>query len=292
VTIAATLLTFGRLSDMFGRKPIWLAGLVLFTLGSGVCGAATSLPLLIAARVFQGLGGALLFSTSIAILTDTFPPEKRGFVLGWNAVVIALGSSAGPVLGGLITEHWNWRWIFYVNLPLGICALAASQRVLRNIRGAQHQHFDPFGAALLAAGFAPLTLALSFAPEWGWISWRSLLCFGVSGAALLALPVVERRVRNPIIDLRLLQNRVFTSALLSLTLAMLALFAIGFMLPFYFEELRGFSVAKSGLFLTALPLSIAVVAPVSGFLADRLTHVCWRREDWPSHVSAWSWWRN
>ena len=269
VTIAATLLTFGRLSDMVGRKPVWIAGLALFTLCSGVCGAATSLPLLIVARVFQGLGGALLFSTSVAIITDSFPAENRGFALGCNAVVIALGSSAGPVLGGLITEHWSWRWIFYVNVPIGICGLAGSQRVLRNILGTQRQRFDWLGAALLAAGFALLTLALSFTPEWGWNSWRSLICFGVSVAALLAVPGVERRVRDPIIDLRLLENRVFTSALLSMTLAVLALFAVGFMLPFYFEELRGFSVARSGLFLTVLPLAIAVVAPVSGLLADR-----------------------
>jgi EmrB/QacA subfamily drug resistance transporter len=268
VTIAATLLTFGRLSDLVGRKPVWLAGLALFTCGSGVCGAANSLPLLIAARAFQGLGGALLFSTSVAIITDSFPVERRGFALGCNAVVIALGSSAGPTLGGLITEHWSWRWIFYVNLPLGVLGLVGSQRVLRNTLHTIRQRFDPFGAALLAASFAPLTLALSFAPEWGWHSLRSLLCFGLSLAAFLAVPGVERRVADPIIDLRLFQNRVFMSALLSMTLAMLALFAIGFMLPFYFEELRGFSVAKSGLFLTALPLSLALVAPVSGSLAD------------------------
>jgi EmrB/QacA subfamily drug resistance transporter len=269
VTIAATLLTFGRLSDIVGRKPVWLAGLALFTFGSGICGAANSLALLIAARAFQGLGGALLFSTSVAIITDSFPAEKRGFALGCNAVVIALGSSAGPALGGLITEHWSWRWIFYVNLPLGLGGLMGSQRVLRNTLNTIRQRFDPFGAALLAASFAPLTLALSFAPEWGWRSWRFLLCLGMSLAALLAVPGVERRVADPIIDLRLLQNRVFVSALLSMTLAMLALFAISFMLPFYFEELRGFSVAKSGLFLTALPLSITLVAPVSGSLADR-----------------------
>jgi Na+/melibiose symporter-like transporter len=123
---------------------------------------------------------------------------------------------------------------------------------------------------LLAAGFALLTLMLSFAPEWGWSSWRSILCFGGSVVALLAVPAVERRAANPIIDLALLQNRIFRSALISMTLAMLALFAVGFMLPFYFEELRGFSVARSGLFLTALPLSIAFVAPVSGALADRV----------------------
>jgi len=269
VTIAATLLTFGRLSDMVGRKPIWLSGLALFTLGSGVCGAANSLALLIAARAFQGIGGALLLSTSVAIITDTFSADKRGFALGCNAVVIALGSSLGPTLGGIITEHWSWRWIFYVNLPIGICGLVGSQRVLGHTLSTVRQRFDPLGAVLLAVSFALLTMALSFAPEWGWMSWRTAFCFFVSLAALLTVPAVESRVADPIIDLNLLRNRVFTSALVSMTLAMLALFAIGFMLPFYFEELRGFSAARSGLFLTALPLTLALVAPLSGSLADR-----------------------
>jgi EmrB/QacA subfamily drug resistance transporter len=269
MTIASTLLTFGRLSDMVGRRPVWLSGLALFTLGSGVCGAANSLSILIAARAFQGLGGALLLSTSVAIITDSFSYHKRGFALGCNAVVIALGSSAGPALGGFITEHWSWRWIFYVNLPIGICGFIGSQKVLRRALSTVRRRFDPFGMALIAAGFAPLTLALSFAPEWGWTSWRSLLCFGASLAALLALPAVERRVADPIIHLGLLRNPVFTSALICMTLAMLALFAVGFMLPFYLEELRGFSAARSGLFLTAMPLSLALMAPVSGALADR-----------------------
>ena len=168
-----------------------------------------------------------------------------------------------------LSRSTSWRWIFYINLPIGICGFLGSQKALRRTLSSARQRFDPLGAALLAAGFAPLTLALSFAPEWGWSSWRSVFCFGVSLAALLALPAVERRVADPIIHLSLLRNRVFTSALVCMTLAMLALFAVGFMLPFYFEELRGFSVAKSGLFLTAMPLSIALMALVSGSLADR-----------------------
>jgi EmrB/QacA subfamily drug resistance transporter len=268
-TIAATLLTFGRLSDMVGRKPVWLAGLALFTIGSGICGVANSLPLLIAARAFQGLGGALLVSTSLAIITDSFPVDKRGLAMGCNVVVIGLGSSVGPIVGGMITEHWSWRWIFYVNIPIGIIGFVGAQKVLRDTVGTIRQQFDLLGAVLFATVFAPLTLALSFASEWGWSSWRSLLCFVLSLVALLALPAVERRAADPIIHVRLLRNSVFTSSLITMTLGMLALFAVGFILPFYFEELRGFSAAKSGLLLTAMPLSLAVMAPLSGSLADR-----------------------
>ena len=268
-TIAATLLTFGRLSDMVGRKPVWMAGIALFTIGSGICGAADSLPLLIAARAFQGLGGALIFSTSLAIISDTFPVEKRGLAMGCNVVVIGLASSVGPIVGGLITEHWSWRWIFYVNIPVGIIGLVVAQKVLRDTLGTIRQQFDLPGAVLFTAMFAPLTLMLSFASEWGWGSWRSLLCLGVSLAALLALPIVERRAADPIIHVRLLRNSVFTSSLITMTLGMLALFAVGFILPFYLEELRGFPTAESGLLLTAMPLSLAIMAPLSGSLADR-----------------------
>jgi MFS family permease len=169
----------------------------------------------------------------------------------------------------MITEHWSWRWIFYVNIPVGIIGFVGAQKVLRDTFGTIRQQFDLPGAILFAAVFAPLTLVLSFASEWGWSSWRSLLCFGVSLAALLALPAVERRAADPIIHVRLLRNSVFASSLITMTLGMLALFAVGFILPFYFEELRGFSAAKSGLLLTAMPLSLAIMAPLSGSLADR-----------------------
>jgi EmrB/QacA subfamily drug resistance transporter len=269
VTIAATLLTFGRLSDMIGRKPVWMAGIALFTIASGICGAANSLPLLIAARAFQGLGGALIFATSLAIIADTFPVEKRGLAMGCNVVVIGLGSSVGPIVGGMITEHWSWRWIFYLNIPVGVVGFLGAQKVLRDTFGTIRQKFDLSGAVLFAAVFAPVTLVLSFASEWGWGSGRSLLCFGVSLAALFALPTVECQAVDPIIHVRLLRNRVFASSLITMTLGMLALFAVGFILPFYLEELRSFSAAKSGLLLTAMPLSLAVMAPLSGSLADR-----------------------
>jgi EmrB/QacA subfamily drug resistance transporter len=270
VVIAASLLPIGRVSDLIGRKPVWMAGLGLFTLGSALCGAAASLPWLIAARTFQGLGGALLFAPSMAIITDAFRPAERGLALGLSTVVAALGVSAGPTLGGLITEHASWRWIFYLNVPLGVLALPTAWRVLGNADRSAAQPFDPAGAGLFAVGFAALALGLSFGEAWGWTSARLLTCLTVSVVALIGAVVVERLVRFPMLDLTLLDNRVFTSALLSMALAMLALFAVSFLLPFYFEGLRGFSVATSGVLLTPLPLTIAVVAPVSGWLADRI----------------------
>jgi EmrB/QacA subfamily drug resistance transporter len=270
VAIAATLLSFGHLSDLVGRRPVWLAGLATFTIGSMLCGAAPSLALLVLARAFQGLGGAMIFAPGLAIITDAFPPAGRGRALGVNAVVFAVGTSLGPTLGGLITEHLSWRWIFYLNVPLGALALLASQAVLPRSGPRRREPFDASGAGLLAVGFALLTVGLSFSPEWGWSSVRLLTCLAVGTVALVGAVFVERRAPRPIVDLALFRDRMLASTLGSMTLAMLALFAVSFMLPFYFEELRGFSVEKSGLLLTPLPLTIAVVAPVSGSLADRI----------------------
>ena len=270
VVMAATLLTFGRLSDLVGRKPVWVTGLAIFTLGSIFCGAAGSLPQLIVARAFQGLGGALIFAPSFAIITDAFSAADRGRALGLNAVVFAIGTSVGPTLGGLITEHLTWRWIFYLNVPLGALGLLATHRVLPSSGPRTRAPLDVAGAACLATGLALLTATLSFGQEWGWTSPRLLTCLAVAIVALAGAGVIERHVVHPIFDLALLRDRVLASSLGSLTLATLALFGVSFMLPFYFEELRGFSVEESGVLLTPLPLTIAVVAPLAGALADRI----------------------
>ncbi len=269
IVIAGVLLTVGRLADMVGRKNLWIAGLVVFTVGSAICGAAPTLLVLIIARAFQGLGGALIMSVSPAMLTSAFPPEERGRALGMNAVFVALGTSIGPTLGGLITASFSWRWIFYVNVPLGIVGVLATLFVLKERQARTRGRFDPAGAVLLAVGLVTLTLGLSFGQEWGWNSPALLVTLACSVLALALLIFVEQRVADPIIDFSLLRNRVFVSANVSLIMAFLALFAVSFMLPFYLEELHGFSVVESGLLLSPLPLTIAVIAPFSGSLADK-----------------------
>ena len=270
VVIAGVLLTTGRLADMIGRKPIWVAGLIIFTTGSAICGASVSLGMLIAARALQGLGGAFIMAVSPAMLTNAFPANERGRALGMNAVIVALGVSVGPTLGGLITESFTWRWIFYVNIPFGILGVILTLRVLTERMHRNPGRFDPVGAVLLGIGLVALTLGLSFGQEWGWNSPLLIGTLVVSILAIVTLVIIERRVSNPIIDFSLLKRRVFLSANISLILSFLALFAVSFMLPFYLEELRGFSTAEAGLLLTPLPLTIAVIAPFSGALADRI----------------------
>jgi len=269
VVIAAVLLTLGRLADMLGRKPLFLAGLAIFTLGSALCGAAPSLGTLIAARCFQGLGAAGILCVNVAMITRSFPAAERGRALGLNMILLALGVSAGPTIGGILTQALSWRWIFYVNLPIGGLAFLAAWRLLTERSHLQQQRFDLPGAALLATGLAALTLGLSFGQEWGWGSLRFLGSMGIAVAALAGAAWVERRVPAPVLDLALLRNRVFAFANFSFMICMLALFAVSFLLPFYLEELQGFDTLRSGLLLTPFPLTLALVAPVSGALADR-----------------------
>jgi EmrB/QacA subfamily drug resistance transporter len=269
VVVAAVLLSAGRLADMVGRKPIFVAGLVVFTIGSIVCGAAPSLRWLLFARAFQGLGAALIFAVNIAMITQAFPSARRGRALGVNAILVALGVSFGPTLGGLITRHLTWRWIFYVNVPVGVVVVIAACVLLTERAPPARARFDPAGAALLAVGLASITLGLSFGQDWGWTSAGTLATLGVGLGALIGVGFVERRVRAPLLDPRIFHSRVFTMSLVSFVLCMLALFAVGFLLPFYFEDLRGYDVERSGLFLTPLSATLAIVAPLSGIAADR-----------------------
>ena len=270
VTTTAILLTSGRLADMVGRKVIWGVGLVVFTASSAVCGLAPSLGILIASRAVQGLGGALLMAISPAMLTNAFPAQERGRALGFNAITVSLGISVGPILGGMITASLSWRWIFYVNVPIGIIGLIATLLVLKERIRRSPGRFDPLGAVLIATGMAGLTAGLSFGQEMGWTSPLILTLLIVGLVALIALPFVEQHVRHPILALELLHNRVFNSSILSLLLSFLALTAVGFMMPFYFEQLRGFSTMLSGMLLTPVPLMLALIAPFSGSLADRI----------------------
>lgn len=265
----ALLLTGGRLADMVGRKPIWIAGLALFTLGSALCGLAPSLGMLVAARAFQGLGGSLMLAVSPAMLTSAFPRGEFGRALGWNAAVVGIGISAGPALGGIITDHFTWRWIFFLNVPVGLLGIAATLLFLTERVRRKRTQLDIPGAVLLAIGLGGLMLGISFGQEWGWTSPLLLGVLVVSILALVAMILVEIRAANPIIDFSLFTNRIFVSANVSLVLSFVSLFAVSFLLPFYLVQLRDFSLTEAGLLQTPLSLTLVVLSPTTGALADR-----------------------
>jgi EmrB/QacA subfamily drug resistance transporter len=270
VVIVAVLLTASRLADMIGRRPIFSAGVAVFTLASAACGSAPSMALLVAARGVQGGGAALIAAVNVAMITDAFPAGERGRALGLNAILIALGVAIGPSLGGFITQALTWRWIFYVNLPVGALVLLGSWLLLRERARRRRERFDPAGAATLGVGFAALALGLSFGQEWGWTS--ALVLGTLAGAAVLlgAAALIERRTEEPIVRLELFRNPLYARPLLSYILAMLGIFAVSFLLPYYFEQLRGFSVEQSGFLLSPLAVALAAAAPGSGALSDRV----------------------
>ncbi len=270
VTVAALLLTAGRVADVMGRKVAWATGLAAFTGASMLCGAAPTLGSLVGFRALQGLGSAATMAVGPAMLVAAFPPQHRGRALGMNAVIVGLGVSLGPPLGGIITQHLGWRWIFYVNVPLGILGVVGSLRVLPHEVSPRRERVDLPGAAMLAVGLGALTGGLSFAGELGWTSptFLALMAVGILGTGGLVVHV--RRASQPLVDPSLWRNRVFASASVSLLLAFVANFAIAVFMPFYFEQLRGLPVQKAGLLLMPLPLTIAVISPMTGTLSDRV----------------------
>jgi EmrB/QacA subfamily drug resistance transporter len=274
VVIAAALLSFSRLADIAGRERVWVAGLALFTLGSALSGLAPTLVLLVGARGLQGLGAALIFAPALALIVDAFPRTQRGQALGMNALIVSLGVTAGPTLGGLITDSLGWRWIFFINVPLGLIGLLVARRVFRFGGGARSRRFDVPGAAAFGLGLASLSLGLSFGSEWGWTSPALVLTLGVAVASLTAAVVVERRRPDPLIDLGQLVSRRLGVPLASFLFSILALFAVSFLLPFYLEELRGLTPLGAGLLLTPYSLGLAVASPISGRSADR-GHARW-----------------
>jgi EmrB/QacA subfamily drug resistance transporter len=274
VAIAATLLSFARLADIMGRERVWIGGLALFTVGSALSGLAPTLALLVAARGLQGLGAALIFAPALALIVDAFPRSQRGQALGMNALIVSLGVTAGPTLGGLITESLGWRWIFFVNVPLGLIGLLVASRVFTFSGGAQARRFDLRGAVAFGIGLAGLSLGLSFGSEWGWTSPAIVLTLAMALVALGTAIVIERGRRDPLVDLGQLVSRRLGLPLASFLFSILALFAVSFLLPFYLEELRGLTPLAAGLLLTPYSIGLAAAAPISGRLADR-GHARW-----------------
>ena len=268
--ITGLLLPAGRLADVAGRKEVFLGGFVLFGLASALCGLAPTIEWLVAARVLQGVGGALVQANTGALVTQAFPASERGRALGIQGSIVSVGLLSGPVIGGVITEYLGWRWAFYVNVPISAAAAPLGWRLLRPSPLAKGQRFDPAGAALFLLAVAALLLGLSQGPTWGWSSPGTATAIAVSGAAATAFVWVERRVAQPTVDLALFRNRAFAAAVGSAFLSFLALSCVTLLMPFYLVYVLGLRTDQTGVLLIAIPATVACLAPISGALSDRL----------------------
>jgi EmrB/QacA subfamily drug resistance transporter len=269
VTITGLLLTLGRVADRAGRRRVYGLGLAVFAMASGMCGAAPNAAALIAARVLQGAGAAMMSATGVALLVASFPPEQRGRAIGAFGAMVGIGLAVGTPLGGLVIAHASWRWLFYINLPLALAAGLLLRRVAEDAPAAAHTPLDLGAAATWCGALVALMLALSRGPERGWGNSGVWPLFAIAGFLLVCFGLIERRSAEPLLPPRLVQGPLGIAVLLTF-LGQAFTIAIGFHLPLYLEEVLGYSAALSGRWLAVLPLTALVTAPLAGTFADRV----------------------
>jgi len=272
---AVLLITAGRLGDLYGQRSLFAIGLAIFTVASALCGLAQNAGELIAARVFQGVGGALLTPQTLAILTSIFPPERRGAAFGIWGGVAGLATLAGPTLGGAIITYIDWRWIFYINVPIGIAALVATFLVIPDLRPGRQHGWDLVGIVLATAGLFAIVFGLIEGQRYNWGQVES---YGVTIPEVIAVGVVlivlflvwERFQKEPLLPLSLFADRNFAVAnwiAAAISFGMLSMF-----LPFtiYLQSARGFSALVAGLTLAPMSLTSMFTAPFAGRFADKV----------------------
>ncbi len=273
LTLAALVVTFGRLADMTGRKILYTAGFVVFIVGSALCGLAPGLGWLISFRVLQAVGAAMLQANSVAIITAVVPRWELGRAIGVQGAAQAIGLSVGPSLGGVLIGALGWQWVFFIAVPFGVLGTAMAWFILpqtaRRDEAVERELFDWRGALTFTIAVALGLLGLTYGSSWSWLSPRVLVCFAVALAAVGLFLAIERRAPFPLVDLALFRERTFSSGIASGLLAYCVLFGALFLLPFLLQRSHGYGPAQTGLLLTAIPVALAVVAPLSGWMSDR-----------------------
>ncbi|HTI65849.1 MAG TPA: MFS transporter [Gemmatimonadaceae bacterium] len=271
LVISGLLLSVGRAGDLFGHKRFYLAGFAVFVAGSAFCGLARSATLLIGLRAFQALGASMLMATGPAILTRSFPMTMRGRALGALGTFTYLGLTVGPSFGGWLAGAYGWPSVFYINVPVGVAAILLAMRSVADDRvEVRHERFDFVGAGLFTTGLVALLIALNQGHAWGWTSAPTLALIALSAALLVAFVRVELRREHPMLDLSLFRGRVFSAAAASALLNYACVYSVLFVLPFLLIQGRGLTASRAGIVLTAQPIVMAAVAPVSGTMSDRL----------------------
>ena len=266
----ASMPIWGKLSDAYGRKSFFIVGMALFVIGSALCGQAQSMNELIAFRAFQGLGAGAMLPITQAIIGDLFPPAQRAKWAGVIMSVFAVATIVGPLLGGWITDNYGWRWTFYVNLPVGIVALAFAAWALPGHERHRSHRIDYVGAGILVAAATPLLLGFSWAgTEYPWVSWQIIGLFVFSAVMWVAFVARELQAAEPVINPRLFENRIFSVSAVASALQSAAMFGAIMYLPLFVQGVQGKSATNSGIILMPMMLAALVTSVGAGQLLSR-----------------------
>ncbi len=267
LTSTAATPLWGKISDLYGRRHIFQVAIGIFLIGSMLCGLSQNLPELIAFRALQGVGGGGLMAIALSIIGDIIPPRERGRYQGYFGAVFGVSSVAGPLLGGWFTDGPGWRWIFYINLPVGIAALVITTIVLKLPTVRREHRIDYLGAALIVAGVSALLLYLDWAgKEFGWLSPQALALLVTAIVLTILFVVAEKRAAEPIVPLRLFRNRVFSIGNVYGFLAGIVMFGAIIFLPFYLQAVMGYSPTLSGLAMLPAVFGILGTSIIAGRL--------------------------
>jgi EmrB/QacA subfamily drug resistance transporter len=269
LTITTLMMSIGRLGDMFGKKPIYLAGFIIFTLGSVLCGLANHIGWLIACRVLQAAGGVMMMALGTAIITEAFPPEERGKALGIGGLMVSIGAISGPTVGGIILGSLSWHWIFFVNIPVGIVGVMMVIWFVPDLRPSNTQKFDFYGAGCLFVSLFGLLMGMTLGQSMGFTALPVLGLLGLFIVFLILFLHVERQAQHPMIDLDQFSDMFFSVNLITGFLTFVCSAGIIMLMPFFLENILGYEPWVAGMMMVTVPLAMGIVAPLSGFFSDR-----------------------
>ncbi|MGB8451765.1 MAG: MFS transporter [Anaerocolumna sp.] len=270
IAISATMLLFGRLGDIWGKTTIFLFGIALFTLGSFLCGVTYSLSILLIARIIQAIGAAGMMANSQGIITHVFPAEERGRALGLSGTFVALGSLAGPSIGGVIVDYSSWEYIFWINVPVGVIVFLLGLKLLPRTGQSIEEKVDLLGAVLFITTIVLLFGALGQIQTVGLNSPIVLVCLSISIILFIIFLRAENKTAMPLLELKLFRNKWFSVSIVCSFISFIAIFCSNIVMPFYLQDILPFTPGQAGAFLSIYPLVLALTAPVSGFLSDKI----------------------
>jgi len=268
LTVSCLILLFGRLGDMIGHKTIFLTGLISFTVVSLFCGLSQNIEMLIVFRGFQGLAGSMFMAVGAAIVTNAFPPQERGKALGTFSTSIAVALAAGPTMGGFITEFISWRFVFFINVPIGLIAVFFGWQVIPKGVVAKDQQLDWLGAVAAFVFLFSLLLYVNRANSWGWFSPMSLALIAVAVIFGYAFIKIENNTPQPMLNLNLFRNQIFTLGNISLLLHFIVAFTMIFLIPFYLTMILNLPISTVGIIMATYPLVMLVISPLAGTISD------------------------